>query len=222
MKTSLRFFLFLLLAVVFAAGCSALPGLRVLTGEDTGDAAANNAVQNSELVMADKSGNTDPALTAAADRIEAATNSAFDIVEIRKDLTNDVFTVYMLFAPPSSNTTQDQFVNSLRRAIELTWQGTLQQSQGSDVLRVVFLDVGQVPTLDNGISFIGAVFVNTQIARADAIAYLNQRPTSLDAFANLVAEGKLVFEQPQQTEFYQGQPNHPVFLLGQIAASQGG
>lgn len=216
MKTTLRFSVFIVLAMWAAVGCSALPGLRVLTGEDSEDAVANQVIEITDLVMADKSGLTDPALTAAADRIEAATGSNVDIIEIRKDLTADTFTVYMLITLPDENATQAEFLNQVRRDVELTWQGTLRESEGSDLLKVVVLLPDVVPTLDNGSSFVGVVWINSEIARSDALAYLANRPNDINQFVDLIAQGKLTLENATETELYDGQPNHPVFMLNSI------
>lgn len=216
MKTTLRFSVFIVLAMWAAVGCSALPGLRVLTGEDSEDAVANQVIEITDLVMADKSGLTDPALTAAADRIEAATGSNVDIIEIRKDLTADTFTVYMLITLPNENATQAEFLNQVRRDVELTWQGTLRESEGSDLLKVVVLLPDVVPTLDNGSSFVGVVWINSEIARSDALAYLANRPNDINQFVDLIAQGKLTLENATETELYDGQPNHPVFMLNSI------
>lgn len=219
MSMSARLYLVLVLGILLAAGCSSLPGLRVLSGEESADAVTGRLIEQTDLVMADKSGLTDPALMAAADRIEAASGNV-DIIEIRKDLNSDSFTVYMLIRPPDQNTTQAQQVNDLRRAIELTWQGTISQSLGSDMLKVIILDPGLVPTLDKGPSYVGVVALTSEIARGDAIAYLNQRPNTVNEFVDLIAEGKMTIVQPEQgqMEFYQGQPNHPVFMLAALAA----
>ncbi|MEZ4668630.1 MAG: hypothetical protein R3E39_12025 [Anaerolineae bacterium] len=214
MKLDVRFSVFLVAAVFIGAGCSALPGLRVLSGEQTAETAANQLVENSEFVMADKSGNTDPALTAAADRIEAASGN-LDIIEIRKDLNTDVFTVYVLLAPSNATSQADQ-TNELRRAIELTWQGTIRQSEGSDIIKIVILQPTQLDTIDKGPSFVGIVAANVEISRTEATAYLNHRPNTVNDFVNLVADGKMTFDQPQSLELYEGQPNHPVFMLSQL------
>lgn len=213
MKTHIRFYAFLLASLVLAAGCSSLPGLRVLTGQLSGgeEAVADTTVSTSELVMADKSGLTDPALIAVADRIEAATQDGVDIIEIRKDLNEDLFTVYMLI--PMPNAVDAAFYDSIRRAIELTWQGTMNQSQGSDVLKIEIMLPVPVPTLDNGTSYLGQVILDSQIARSDAIVYLDHRPNTLSDFADLIAQGKMSFTQPDQSTIYEGQPNHPVFML---------
>jgi hypothetical protein len=218
MKTSFRVVVWALIGLVFASGCSVFPGLKVLSGQDGGEAAANSVVSTTGLVMGDKSGLTDPALSAAADRIEAANNGNVDIIEIRKDLNSDVFTIYMLIRPPTQNMTQADYINEIRRAIELSWQGTMTQSQGSNVLKVVILNPGAVPTLDNGISYVGVVNLDSEIARSDAILYLNHRPNTLNDFSDLIAQGKLTVNQPTGLELYQGTPNHAVFMLSALAA----
>jgi hypothetical protein len=220
MKTSMRLHLLLAIGLLMVSGCSALPGLRVLTGQDSPEALSDQVVELTDMVMADKSGTTDPSLLAAADRIEQANGGAVDIVEIRQNTADDIFTVYMLLQPPNQNTTQQQYVDSIRRAIELTWQGTMKASQGSDVLKVVILDPLAVPTLDKGLSFAGAVSISSEIARSDAIAYLAHRPNSINDFINLIAQGKMTVDQPtaNNADFYTGQPNHPVFMLSQMEA----
>src|SRR5262245_62651336 len=87
---------FLLIALV-GAGCSSLPGLRVLTGEDPagGGTQAEQLVASADLVMADKSGSGDPSLMAAADRIEAATG-VIDVIEIRRDDVSHAFKVSVI------------------------------------------------------------------------------------------------------------------------------
>jgi len=217
----MRLQFFLAIALLMASGCSALPGLRVLSGQDPNSPEALSATvaELTEMVMADKSGTTDPSLLTAADRIEQASGNV-DIIEIRQDTAEDIFTVYMLLQPPGQNATQQEYVDSLRRAIELTWQGTMQASQGSDVIKVIILDPLMVPTLDKGLSFAGSVFINSEIARSDAVAYLAHRPNSINDFINLIALGTMTVDQPDatQAEFYNGQPNHPVFMLAQLEA----
>ena len=219
MKISLRIHVLLALGLLVVAGCSSLPGLRVLTGEDSPEAAADQVIELTDMVMADKSGTTDPSLLSAADRIEAAAGSV-DIIEIRQDLAEDMFTVYMLFQPAGQNMTQQEYVDALRRAIELTWQGTMQASQGSDVIKIVILDPMIVPTLDKGLSFAGSVYINSEISRPNVVAYLSHRPNTINDFVDLIAQGTLSIEQPDQAqaEFYTGQPNHPVFMLAQLEA----
>ena len=84
MKLSIRLQFLLAIGLLVASGCSALPGLRVLSGQDSTDALADQVVELSDMVMADKSGTTDPSLLAAADRIEQASGNV-DIIEIRQD-----------------------------------------------------------------------------------------------------------------------------------------
>jgi hypothetical protein len=205
------------LAVVFAAGCSVFPGLRVLTGEETANATSAQIAEMSELVMADKTGATDPSLMAAADRIEAA-SPFVDIIEIRKDTDNDAFVVNLLFQPPADATEQTQaalisLYTAIQRSIELTWQGTLRESEGTSLLRVNFVAPQGISTLDRGQSFIGIITVNSEIERSAAIRYLAGSRT-LNDFLDLIANGTLMYENPQGGRLYTGQPNHPLFMLG--------
>lgn len=169
--------LLILLVLAFGlAGCESLPGLQVLLGRDaqTTGAGANQAVAALDLVMADKTGTTEPSLFAAADRIEAASGDV-DVIEIRQDSENRLFTVSMLFRPPESDGSQQGQVaqlDSLRRAIELTWQGTMRDSEGADLLRVQLMEPASITTLDNGQSFVGIVMANTEIERSAAASYL--------------------------------------------------
>jgi hypothetical protein len=211
------------LAVVLAAGCSVFPGLRVLTGESTGSGPAAEVAQTVELVMADKTGATDPSLLAAADRIEAA-NPLVDIIEIRKDETEDAFIVNMLFQLPADANGQSQaalisLYTAIQRAMELTWQGTLRESEGTDALRISFIVPQGIPTLDSGTSFIGFVTVNSEIDRSDAIEYLSG-PRNLNNFLDLIVNGTLRYENPQGGELYMGNPNHPLFMLGTPAEDE--
>jgi len=217
MKSSLRIQFLLAASLFLAAGCSALPGLRVLTGEDSAEVLTDQVVELSEMVMADKSGTTDPSLLAAADRVEAA-SGAIDIIEIRQDTSADLFSVYLLFQPQSQDAQGQN--EELRRAVELTWQGMIQPSQGSDLLSIKFLAPQLVPTLDQGTSFIGFEIATFDIARSDAVAYLAGRPNTMADFADLIAQGRMAYNQPQQgqEQFYAGQPNHPVFMLAQMEA----
>src|SRR5689334_13173689 len=101
MKWNVRFAVFLVIAIIAGAGCSVLPGLRVIAGQDTGENAENRLVETTELVMANKSGTTDPALNGVADRIETASGGTIDIIEIRNDLNAHEFIVYALMLPDS-------------------------------------------------------------------------------------------------------------------------
>lgn len=204
----------LALLVILLAGCGSLPGLRVLTGQEGDEASVNRSVEALDLVMADKTGATDPALTAAADRIEAA-NASVDIIEIRQNLDDRLFSVNLLFRPPNTdNSLQGQAaqLDALRRAIELTWQGTMRASEGADLISVRLLNPQGIATLDNGLSFVGVVLADAQIERAAAANYL-AGTRSLNTFFDLIAQGTLVYETPDELQLYEGQPNHPLFML---------
>ncbi len=205
------------LTLLLVAGCSALPGLQVLTGEDTGDEAGVQNVEVIDLVMADKTGATDPSLMAAANRIESASLNV-DIIEIRKNEADDALVVNLLFQAPADADLQTQagllsYYTSIQRAIELTWQGTLAESEGAGLLQVNFIAPQDIATLDSGRSFIGFVMVNSEIERQAAINYLSGSH-NLNDFLDLIAQGTLVYEQPTATELYEGQPNHPLFMIG--------
>lgn len=213
MKRGIVFFLLLTSAVAVSA-CSALPGLRVITGQDTEETTQDQTVEALDLVMADKTGMTDPTLVAAADRIEAASGNV-DVIEIRPDLDNRVFQVNMLYRPPQTeNTLQGQVERneSLRRAIELTWQGTMLDSEGTDLIHITLMQPQSITTLDNGVSFIGIVVADAEIERGAAASYL-AGDRSLGNFFDLIALGTLTYQQPNTLELYEGQPNHPMFML---------
>jgi hypothetical protein len=202
------------LLILLFTGCSSLPGLRVLTGQDSDTSVADRTVQSLDLVMADKTGATDPALIAAADRIEAA-SSNIDIIEIRQDLEHRVFNINMLFNPPQvENTLEGQvaFYDALRRSIEVSWQGTMHESEGSDVLSVTLMAPQSITTLDNGDSFIGIVVASAEIERSSAASYLAGE-RSLTTFVDLIAQGTLSYSNPNDLILYEGQPNHPMFML---------
>lgn len=220
MKHPQRFYVIVLLGLLAASGCSALPGLRVLTGQSAPEAVSAQVVDQVQLVMADKTGATDPSLTAAADRIEAANAGMVDIIQIGADTDNDVFNVVMLWTPDNltQNSTSADFFEALRRLSELTWQGIMQASEGSDILNINLLSPFPIDTLDNGPSFAAAVAFKLQIPRSDALAYLAHRPNSAQDFVNLIADGKMQYESPSGFELYEGQPNHPVFMLAQMQA----
>jgi hypothetical protein len=209
--------LLLLVSAFVLSGCQSLPGLQVLLGQDpqaNPNAAASQTVAAMDLVMADKTGRTDPALFADADRIEAASGDV-DIIEIRRDDENRIFNVAMLFREPQSDGSQQAQLaqlDSLRRAIELTWQGTMLDSEGADLLRVRLMAPASITTLDNGQSFVGIVTADTEIERSAAATYL-AGTRSLATFFDLIAQGTLSYDRPQQTEIYSGQPNHPLFML---------
>lgn len=217
MKLTLRFAAFLLITVFAGAGCSALPGLRVLAGQDTGETAQNRLVETSELVMANKTGTTDPALNSVADRIESASGNTIDIIEIRNDLNNRSFQVYALYLPDPRLSQADE-LNQERRAFELVWRGIMQQSIGAETLDIQLVDPLAVNTLDRGLSFIGRVVSTVTIPRNAALLYLNDSP-SLQNFVGLVADGTLAFIRPSTATLYSGTPNHPVFMLSQLTGA---
>ncbi|MBI1278730.1 MAG: hypothetical protein GC179_11440 [Anaerolineaceae bacterium] len=223
MKWNIRFAAFLLMAVLAGTGCSVLPGLKVLSGQDTGEAAENRLVESSELVMANKSGTTDPALNGVADRIETAAGGSIDIIEIRNDLNIHQFQVYALIIPDPSLDQLGQ-LNQFRRAIELTWRGIMQQSIGDETLKVALVFPGRVQTLDRGPGFLGVIGATATIDRADALVYLDSGSPSLQNFAGLITDGKLAYDVPPDQELYRGTPNHPVFMLSNLgsSASSGG
>ncbi len=204
------------IGILLVAGCSSLPGLRVLTGEDTG-APVEQLVESADLVMADKSGAGDPSLMAAADRIEAAAGVA-DIIEIRRDEAGDAFNVNLVLPPPPADPSDTQalfnYFDTMRRVIEMTWQGTLHESEGSDILRVIVLYPLQVQTLNSGAQFAGQVWARTEIEREEALSYLSSRPHSFTDFRDLILDGTLSYESPE-VEIYQGEPNHPMFMTFQ-------
>ena len=221
MKWNFRFAAFLVMAVLAGAGCSALPGLKVLSGQDTGEAAENRLVETTELVMANKAGTTDPALNGVADRIETAAGGSIDIIEIRNDLNVHQFQVYALIIPDKTLDQQGQ-LNQLRRAIELTWRGIMQQSLGAETLKVALVFPGRIQTLDKGPSFYGVIGATATIDRADALVYLDSGSPSLQNFVSLILDGKLAYDVPAQQELYRGTPNHPTFMLSDVAEPASG
>jgi len=207
-----RWFLLGVIAALAVSGCTVFPGLRVLTGETTASSQAERTVQNIDLVMGDKSGNTDSSLLNAANRIEAADNLV-DIIEIREDAEAHIFDVTMMFLASPQNTAQGQrdWADALRQAVELTWRAVLPESEDSDLLRITFVAPAEINTLDNGPSFIGIIDRSFEIDRLDAVNYL-QGARSLETFMDLLAEGKLRNLEPDAVEFYSGTPNHPMFV----------
>jgi hypothetical protein len=197
--------------IIVLTGCSVFPGARVLVGEDV-SAEGQTLIGASEFVMVDKSDNTDPALAAAADRIEAA-DPNMDIVEIRRNPDDDVFEVFSLLILPDANEDQLGFVQGVQRAMELTWQGTFDFSQGTRLLRINLLSPLAVPTIDKGLSFAGQVVVVSEITRDEAIIYMANRPNDVNDFVDLIAEGTLSYDQPQDFVLYEGTPNHPVPMM---------
>jgi len=211
-----RFLLVILFAIV-GVGCSKLPGLQVLTGQtaDANSATTDQSVQALNLVMADKSGDTDPGLSSAADRIEAA-DGLIDIIEIRKDSTARLFNVNMLLnlsgMDPNTQAGQIQISDAIRRAFELTWQGVMQASDGTDKIDIRLLGPGRIATIDHGTSFVGIVLTEGTIDRSAAAAYLTG-VRNLSNFYDLIVTGTLTYLVPNDQVLYQGTPNHPMFML---------
>jgi hypothetical protein len=208
--------LYLAVSVIalFVAGCSSLPGLRVLTGEDSGQANAARVVEQMDLVMADKTGATEPSLIAAADRIEAAAGN-IDVIEIRHDLENDTFVVNMLVLFPEVPQTlegQVMLIDTERRAFELTWQAVLPESQGADKIRIALLNPISVSTLDSGASYVAQYIEAGEISREDALTYLSGE-RNVSNFYGLVVNGVLNFQAADQAMLYDGSPNHPMFMI---------
>ncbi len=204
-----------LLSAILAAGCSRLPGLQVLTGQNPSGQTADQVVQSLNLVMADKSGATDPALTSAADRIEAADNMV-NIIEVRKNPDTRVLTVNMLFFPPNSDTTTTQGtidqLNAIRQAFEVTWMGLMPVSDGTDTFDIRLLIPKSITTLDHGRSFTAQVATTGTIDRTAAAKYL-AGIRNLSNFSNLVVSGTLNYQDATSVVYYQGTPNHPMFAL---------
>lgn len=216
-----RIFTFVVLSAILVSGCSQMPGLRVLTGQTDENAAGDLTVQALDLVMADKSGSADPGITAAANRIEAADNMV-DIIEVRKDEENRVFIVSMLFNPPDVdlNTMEGQVADleARRRAFEVTWQGMMPESEGTDRIEIHLLAPASVSTLDHGQSFIGFIMAQAAIERGDAAAYL-EGVRNLSTFYDMIVNGTLQYQAPNQLILYEGTPNHPMFMLTGAAAT---
>lgn len=212
--------LVLAVAVVFLiAGCSSLPGLRVLTGQDSQENTAIRVVEELDLVMADKTGATDPSIISAADRIEAASQNV-DIIEIRADAETDALVVNMLFVPPEAPQTlegQIMRLDALRRAMEMTWLGLLDESLGSDTIDIRMLIPLPVTTLDSGPSFIGTLIAEAKISREDVAAYL-AGDRNLENWYGMILDGRLSYMNPTTYIYYEGQPNHPVFLIDRLVA----
>lgn len=202
-----------IVGALLVSGCSVFPGLRVLTGQQDAAEAARS-VESLDLVMADKSGGTDPLLLLIGDRIEAA-NPYVDVIEVRSDPATHIFTLSMIYMPPQSADTAQgarEQNDLLRRTVEIAWQAALAENDDADIFRVTFLYPNAVDTLDNGPSFIGIIGPNFQIQRADAATYLSGQ-RSLQAFGGLLADGTMIYSQPEAVELYAGSPNHPMFVL---------
>lgn len=209
-----------ILSAILVAGCSSLPGLRVLTGQQADATISDSTVQSLDLVMADKSESTDAGLMAAANRIEAA-DDMIDIIEVRKDADTRMFTVDMLFNPPQSDTStldgQIAQYEALRRAFEVTWQGMMQVSEGTDTIEIHLLGAGNIATLDHGESFVGYLVAQGTIERSAAAAYLSG-VRNLNNFVDMVVNGTLTYQTTNQFVPYQGTPNHPMFMLPQSSS----
>jgi hypothetical protein len=216
-----RILIIAVLSAILASGCSQMPGLRVLTGQTEEDAGGDLTVQALDLVMADKSGSADPGITAAANRIEAA-DTMVDIIEVRKDEENRVFVVSMLFNPPQvdMNTMEGQIadLDARRRAFEVTWQGMMPESEGTDRIEIQLLAPASVSTLDHGQSFIGFLMAQAAIERSQAAAYL-AGARNLNTFYDMIVNGALQYQAPNQLILYEGTPNHPMFMLTGAAAT---
>jgi hypothetical protein len=220
--TSGRVLRIVVLTAILVSGCSQLPGLRVLSGQDPNTASSGDlTVQALDLVMADKSGSTDPGISAAANRIEAADNMV-DIIEVRKDDETRVFTVNMLFNPPQVDTStmegQIAQLDALRRAFEVTWQGMMPESDGTDRIEVNLLYPTSISTLDHGTSYIGYLIAQASIDRSEAAAYL-AGARNLNNFYDMVISGALQYQTPNDFIPYQGTPNHPMFMLPSSSAA---
>jgi hypothetical protein len=207
------FYLIVLVGLLMiVSACSALPGLRVLSGEEDAQSLQDQVVQTIDLVMADKDGYTDPSLIAAADRIEAAAAGTVDIIEARLDPETRVFTVDLILnmPPPDFSTIEGQvaYYDTIRHAVELSWLGTMYDSEGADVLSVTLLDPAQVSTLDSGEGIIGVVLATYSIDRPAAVNYLAQG-RSLNGFYDMITQGTLSLSLPT-SELYSGEPNHPL------------
>lgn len=206
-----------LLSAILVSGCSSLPGLRVLTGENPEEAGptVDASVEALDLVMADKTGTIDVGVSAAADRIETA-NDMLDIIEIRKDEENRVFVVNMLFNPPNYdvNTNEGQIaqLEATRRAFEVTWQGMMAESEGTDLIDVRLLFPQTITTLDHGRSFVGYVIAEGIIERSEAASYL-AGARNLSSFYDMVINGTLNYQRASDFILYEGTPNHPMFML---------
>jgi hypothetical protein len=219
-----RIFRIVTLVTLLAAGCSRMEGLRVLTGQadqNTSTTVSDQAVEALDLVMADKTGATDPGLMAAADRIEAA-DDMIDIIEVRKHADERVFIINMLFAPPQSDTStlqgQIDQLDALRRAFEVTWQGMMQQSEGTDTINVRMIYPQSLSTLDHGRSVVGFIIAEGTIERAAAASYL-AGARNLSNFYDMILDGRLTYQRPTDFQMYQGTPNHPMFMLAAAAAA---
>lgn len=214
MKTRLSLYLFLIATTVFMTGCDVFPGLRVLTGEAEA-ASGNRAVAELDLVMADKSGSTDPSLIAIADRIEAASLYS-DVIEIRENPEANSFDVSMVVRLGQPQTQQEELeqYDELRRIQEYVWLALIPQSDDVNQIRITFLGPVPISTIDNGDSYAAQVLMRTVVERADAADYL-ARERNLSTFDDMIVSGRVAVILPQSVTFYDGQPNHPLMALPQ-------
>jgi hypothetical protein len=214
MKTRLSFYLALIAVSAFMTGCSVFPGLRVLTGEAEA-ASGNRAVSELDLVMADKTGATDPSLIAAADRIEAASLYG-DVIEIRENPAENSFDVSLMLWVQPAQTQEEQLqqYDEIRKIQEYTWLALLPQSEDVGQIRITFIAPLFVNTIDNGESFLGRVVLRSVIDRADAADYLT-RDRNLMTFSDMIVSGRMSMDSPQTATYYEGQPNHPLLPLEQ-------
>ncbi|MDX2162287.1 MAG: hypothetical protein SF162_13255 [bacterium] len=209
----------LALALAVTVGCSSLPGLQVLTGEDGGTTASDRAVQSLSLVMADKSSATDPEYIEAASRIEAA-NPYVDVIEVRPVVNQNnqsVFLVNMIYRAPQTDDSPEgrAAADAIRRTFELAWQGTMRESAETQMLAVTLYSPAEIMTLDNGVSYVGIVSATGTIDRSIASSYL-QGIRSLETFFDLIVSGEFAYSSPQDLQLYEGTPNHPLFMIPAI------
>jgi len=212
-------FLILLAALT---GCESLPGLRVVSEQISSgqEVTSLHAVQSLTMAMADKSGRTDPALVEAATRIENA-NPYVDVIEVRQAYNQDnqaVFLLNMIFRPPQTDDSQQgrlDAAEAIRRTFELAWQGTMRESENTQILAVTLYSPAEVITLDNGVSYVGVTNVFSTIDRSLAASYL-QGTRSLEAFYGLIVDGTLEYSVPDDIQLYDGTPNHPMFMIPTI------
>lgn len=203
-----------LLLLFIAAACDSLPGLRVLQGADDPQTIADAAVAAGDLVMADKTTGADPAIVAAADRIEAAASGLVDVIEIREFPDTSTFAVNMLFNPPQVEgpTAQIAELEAVRRAFELAWLGGMPFSADAELLDVALMVPQDITTIDTGTAFVGFIIVEGAIERSAAAAYLDG-DRSLETFFDLVVTGTLNYQQLTSPVIYDGSPNHPLTLI---------
>jgi hypothetical protein len=122
----------------------------------------------------------------------------------------------MLFNPPQVDTTtiegQIEWLEARRRAFEVTWQGMMNVSEGTDTISVRLLGAGNIATLDHGESFFGYLMAEGVIERSAAATYL-AGARNLNNFYDMVVEGTLEYQAASEFVPYDGTPNHPMFML---------